>query len=256
MEKKIRIIDKRTKEKFLMDDAYYNGYAKICGWKASIVYFSLCRHVNKDQYCFPSVEYMSKQNGVGRNTILSGIKTLKEWNIIDIEKIRDRGGIWKNNAYTLLDKSVWKKHQVPVEDLDNQVPVGTEPRPSGKLDQVPVEDTKETHIEGNTYKETHIAKQASQDITSVIKEMETIDPRNKLFYGNKTQREACRFLIEEYSLESVLSAVNFYINPRHPKIKYLPTITTPCNLRDKWQQLLMLIERKHADLEEVKNNFI
>lgn len=156
MEKKIRVIDKRSKEKFLMDDAYYNGYAKICGWKATIVYFSLCRHSNKDQFCFPSIDYMAKQNNISRPSVISGLKTLKEWNIIDIEKVRGKGGTWKNNSYILLDKSVWKKHQVKEIDLDNQVKEISEPSKRGLLDQVKEIDSKETHIEGNTYKETHI----------------------------------------------------------------------------------------------------
>ena len=135
----IRIRDLRQKEKFVIDDAYMNGYARFCGWQATITYNSLCRHANKDQYCFPSIELMAKENGVDRKTIMKGLQLLQAWNIVQIQKERTPSGAFRNNAYILLDKSQWKsKNQVPVEDM--------EPSPCGGLVQVPVEDTKVTHI--------------------------------------------------------------------------------------------------------------
>lgn len=164
-----------------MDDAYLNGYARLCGWQATLVYVSLCRHANKDQYCFPSIKLMSQELGVSRNTIIKGIKALGDWNITETSKQkRGKQGLWKSTSYTLIDKSEWKPkpNGVPVEDTVDGVPVVTRRSPCGGLDGVPVEDTKETHTEGNTGKETHIPKgmakpdKRNKEVQSLIDELQ------------------------------------------------------------------------------------
>jgi len=168
---KKRIIDNRKKEKFMLDDDYLNGQAKLCGWQGTLVYMSLCRHANKEQESFPSIKLMAEQHNVGRNTILKGIKNLENRNLIQIGKKRTKSGQWLNNTYTLLDKSEWNYNQVLEKDTDSQVPLGTIPSPSHKHDQVLEKDTKETHSEGNKYKETHnIAEVNSAIIPDLLKD--------------------------------------------------------------------------------------
>ena len=155
---KRRIIDKRRKEKFQVDDAYLNGMARVCGWQATLVYLCLCRHANTEQEAFPSVKLMKEKLGISRNTVLKGIQNLEAHNVIEIEKMRNKLGKWQNNVYVLIDKSEWVGYsQVPHKD--------TEPSPShdtaeslSRQTQVPHKDTKETHS-----KETH-----SKDISKEI----------------------------------------------------------------------------------------
>src|SRR3990167_2163616 len=152
-----RIIDKRIKEKFLMDDAYLNGQARLCGWQATLVYLSLCRHANIDQESFPSIKLMAEELEISRNTVKKGIENLEKYNVISVKKQkRGKLGKWLNNTYILIDKSEWVKiSRGPVEDTDRG-PVVTPPWPSGDFHRGPVEATKETHREGNTYKEVSI----------------------------------------------------------------------------------------------------
>ena len=164
-----RIIDRRIKEKFLLDDAYLNGQAKICGWQATLVYLSLCRHANKEQESFPSIRLMSEELAVGRNTIIKGITNLERYNVIQTEKRRSKNGKWLNNTYILIDKSQWIRSQVPVEDLDSRVPVGTKPSPCGNKTKSSTR-TLRKHIEGNTYKETHIVADATEKKSFSFKE--------------------------------------------------------------------------------------
>jgi hypothetical protein len=89
-------------------------------------------------------------------------------------------------------------------------------------------------------------KKESSLIPEVIKLFETVDPKNKTYYGNKSQRAACEFLIEEYSFEETKKRIA--ILPMSNKTPYFPTITTPCQLRDKWVQLEDAIQRKQIDL--------
>jgi phage replication O-like protein O len=75
----------------------------------------------------------------------------------------------------------------------------------------------------------------------VIYEMISIDPKNKTYYNNKTQRAACDFLIEEYGLAEVKNRIK--IVEKTNGEPYFPTITTPVQLRDKWVQLEKAIIR-------------
>lgn len=151
---KIRVVDKRSKEKFIVDDEYLNGYAKLCGWQGTIVYISLCRHAGKDQTCFPSIDLMAEELAVDRKTIMKGIDTLIKWNVIGKDRIRNDRGTWKNNSYILFDKSLWRPKPSPSQ--------GHGPSPSQGLIQVPVEDSKETHI-----KETHIPAKIKKAVLTV-----------------------------------------------------------------------------------------
>ena len=79
----------------------------------------------------------------------------------------------------------------------------------------------------------------------IIKALEGVDPKNKTYYGNTTQRGACDFLLKEYGLEAVLKRVS--VLSKTNKINYFPTITTPVQLRDKWVQLQDAVERKRTE---------
>lgn len=114
---KTRIFDKRRKDFFIIDDAYLNGYAKLCGWKATLVYLALCRHSGKNQSCFPGIETMATKLAISTDSIKRGIKILVDWNIVKVSRAKRENGTWKNNFYVLLDKSVWKEK--PVHSADS-----------------------------------------------------------------------------------------------------------------------------------------
>jgi hypothetical protein len=143
--------DYRKKEMFRVDDEYLNGYSKLCGTNATLVYLCLCRHSDRHQESFPSIQLMAEKLGISRDSIIRGIKSLVEWNIIQKNRKRKENQQWLNNTYILLDKSVWKSKPSRCEQLGE---------PSRKLteSQVAVSDTKVTHI-----KETHIATEVASE---------------------------------------------------------------------------------------------
>jgi Helix-turn-helix domain len=260
-----RIIDKRVKEKFIMDDAYLNGQAKICGWQATLVYNSLCRHANIDQESFPSIRLIMEELGIGRNTTLKGLENLEKYNVIKIEKARAENGKWINNTYTLLDKSVWvktggepksrrgnyqKKHpQVPDKDTVSRVPLMTQPSPSYDKNQVPVRDTKETHR-----KETHI-----KDIPTA----KAVDSKNQIFevfyktinptinFANSVYRKACETLIEKLGLEKSITAAKYAVSIQNQK--YAPVITNPLQLSNKYGELQAFYAKNHKINQKSKH---
>jgi len=80
----------------------------------------------------------------------------------------------------------------------------------------------------------------------IIKAFEEIDPKNKTYYNNTTQRAACDFLLSEYGLEEVMKRISVLTQTN--RLPYFPTITTPVQLRDKWVQLQGSVQRKRLEL--------
>ncbi len=150
----------RRKEKFFVDDEYLNGYARLCGPNATLVYLCLCRHSDRHQESFPSVELMAERTGISRDSVMRGIKKLIEWNIISKERERKADAKWLNNRYVLLDKSVWEMKPSSVQQHG---------KPSRKSDlaksqmrgfsQVAHSDTKDTH----SIKDTHTKEELSNE---------------------------------------------------------------------------------------------
>lgn len=97
------ILDLRAKERFVLDNAFFNGYVKILGTNALGVYCSLCRHADKKQKSFPSVKLLSVELNIHRTTVIDCIKALELFNII--KKVRV--GKMCTNRYYLLDKKYW-----------------------------------------------------------------------------------------------------------------------------------------------------
>jgi len=149
------------KNVYLKPDAYLNGWAKKCGWKATLVYDSLWRHADKNGISFPSIELMAEEHGVSRKTIIRGLKTLIEYNLVNKESTRDKKGKFLHNTYILTDKSKWK--DISISLLTKRVsksPQGTRVSKSPAVPiQVPSGDYKGTHNKG-----THITLSISPPV--------------------------------------------------------------------------------------------
>jgi len=85
-------------------------------------------------------------------------------------------------------------------------------------------------------------------IPEVIKSFEVINPNCKNYYGNTTQRKACQFLIDTYGFEKVNKVITELL-PKTNGIEFMPTITTPVQLRDKWASLETAVKRKQSELK-------
>ena len=157
---KRRIIDKRRKGYFTVDDIYLNGYAKHCGINATGVYMILCRHSSKIQECFPSKKLIAQKLSISERSVYSAIKKLHQYNIVKIKNQgRKKDGSFKNLTYILVDKSEWLEilpqasSAVGKSSRRQEVQAPSATGAVSRRQQVP---NKETHIEPYTYKETHI----------------------------------------------------------------------------------------------------
>lgn len=240
MDLKRRIIDKRVKEKFMMDDAYLNGYAKLCGWKATLVYLSLCRHTDKNQHCFPSEKLIAREFSISTKSVARGIKDLKKWNIIDVRKEIRENGTWKNNSYILLDKSVWKPKPNYKEITNSQETQSRSLKDCEGVDHETEGAIKETHEQGNTSKEIFNGNASVAGVKEIMNIFYEINPT--LNWKSKTIRSACEELIEKFGLEETRAMTKQVIaiqgNP------YAPTVTTPWELKEKLAKIKAYFDRQ------------
>ena len=130
MQHHFKVRNLRKKDQFKIDDAYLNGYARVCGVYATAVYNSLSRHADfSTQEYWPSIDTIAHQHNIDRKTVIKAISTLEEWRII--KKIKERDEKTKrqlNNVYTLLDKTEWKKKPSRVDDIPKPSPSQGESR--------------------------------------------------------------------------------------------------------------------------------
>src|SRR3990167_2870706 len=94
--------------------------------------------------------------------------------------------------------------------------------------------------------------QSLQEIPLLIKEFESLNPSCKRFYGNKTQRGACEFLIKTYGFERLKNIVNNTL-PKTNKLSFFPVITTPLQLQDKWIALESAIIKYQSENKKLKD---
>lgn len=168
----IIVRDVRVKTHFTVDDEYLNGYAKLCGGVATMVYLCLCRHADSGQKSFPSLTTMSEKTGMSVSSVQRGLSVLVEFNLIVKGKHRNpETGRWWNNTYMLLDKSVWKKNHRSLvtagqKEADHRSPVNPttgHPRP-----------TKDTHNKdshkriGLTSKEVENPDKKIEDVKAAL----------------------------------------------------------------------------------------
>ena len=99
--------DLRAKERFVLDNAFFNGYVKILGTNVLGVYCSLCRHADKRQKSFPSVRLLAIELNIHRTTVIDCIKALELFNIV--KKVRV--GKMCTNRYYLIDKRSWVRKE-------------------------------------------------------------------------------------------------------------------------------------------------
>lgn len=231
-----RVIDKRKKEKFMIDDEYLNGMAKLCGINATGVYMALCRHSDQGQVCFPSNKLISEKLGISVRTVISAIKKLKERKVIEIYKSRTKKGNWLNNTYLLLDKSEWNYTQVQDMHMDTQVQILHDPSANIAHTQVQDMHIKETHS-----KETHNSIISSEQ-SSQVKESDGINKIFEVFYkinptinwGNETSRKAAADLIQRFSLDETIRMAESIISVQGKP--YAPVATTPYQMKEKLAQ--------------------
>jgi hypothetical protein len=103
-----------------------------------------------------------------------------------------------------------------------------------------------TNANSNSNTNSNAAETSSADLEAVIDAFSEVNPSYKKWFANTTQRAACTRLIETHGLGTVLSVIKLL--PRTNTTPYLPSITTPVQLEDKWAQLEAGLRRKKGEI--------
>lgn len=175
-EEEFEVRDLRDKERFVIDDKFLNGYAKYLEIYAVGVYCSLCRHANKQQKCWPSIEKIAEELGIGRNSAIEAIKRLEFWRII----IKQRIGKTITNRYILTKKTNWKViSEVCLKDYSEVCHINFKSL-QDKLHKFATQtsNSKETQYKGNKEEgDTGKPAPSAEDSFLKAKEFQAPDPR-------------------------------------------------------------------------------
>lgn len=94
----------------------------------------------------------------------------------------------------------------------------------------------------------------SQDIVDVIDAFSKfVNKACSTYYGNKSQRKACKELLAIHGRERVLALIEKVL-PRTNVMIYGPVITTPVQLRDSYAKLESFVAKWKAESKKGDNN--
>lgn len=79
-------------------------------------------------------------------------------------------------------------------------------------------------------------------ISKLLDLFSIVDPKNKTYYGNKTQRNCLDFMINEYGFENVEKVIGLLVKTN--QLDYFPKITSPYDLKEKWTKLATALQSK------------
>lgn len=97
------------------------------------------------------------------------------------------------------------------------------------------------------------AETSSADIILLLDIFSSKNPAIKRMYGNVTQRQACRTLIDTYGLER-LKKIVLETLPKTNGLQFFPTITTPLQLLDKFTTLESAIKKYQSENNKLKSS--
>jgi len=115
---------------------------------------------------------------------------------------------------------------IPKDILDKLIPYG-----------YPM-DT-QSHLNFNTNSNlnfnTNSIEQSSKDIVEVIDSFKEVNPSYRKFFSNTTQRAAISRMLSVHGKDVLLQVIKYL--PQSNIMPYVPSITTPLQLEDKWASL-------------------
>jgi hypothetical protein len=175
-----------------------------------------------------SADRVAKECKEERKSILSAMRELEGVDLLTRKRNGD-GTVEYILAYSIAGSN--KKAKVPKGDSGSKATVPK--RHSTKRGLVSNKEyiNKKDIPEGKPT-EGEKEKKFTQLGADLIREMEAVDPKNKKYYNNTSQRDAADFLIDTYGFENVkkvISLLSFYNKRKYAKKTY-----TPVQLRDNW----------------------
>jgi len=95
---------------FRVLNAEWDEYARALRPSTFMVYLGLRRRA-KGGTCFPGIDRMADDLGIGEHTVRRSIADLRAARMIAVEEHRAAGGVWLQNVYRLLPREEWLSPQ-------------------------------------------------------------------------------------------------------------------------------------------------
>jgi len=173
-----------------------------------------------------------------------------------IKKLRDEGFIEtlqrrKNGHKFIYVRLTPKIDSLFIEMNRGQEPIHENEKPIHS-DEKPIHETEPIKTTSNHTTKDNTTN--SDEVARTIRLFEKLDPKNKTYYGNKTQRAKAEFLLEEYGFDKVERLIDVYLQLKGEK--FLPSITSPYEMVEKWQKLGEFFKRKQSDQNELADKWI
>lgn len=100
-----QVRDLRDHGFFTVDNAYLDGkWLRLLKGCPTAVYFALCRHANKEQISFPSIDYLAEETGYKNRHVIDSIKRLEDHHLIKVDRQP-----MEHNLYALLNRKHWRR---------------------------------------------------------------------------------------------------------------------------------------------------
>lgn len=155
---------------------------------------------------------LSEQTGIPESTIEDILKFLE-----NSCQIRQQ----KTTKYRLITIVKWNEYQ----ETDNKAT--TKQQQSDTIKKLRSKEDKNKIREDSDV--------PSHDVVELIDSFKEVNPMYSKWYENKTQRSACERLIKVNGIDRIKKIVAFL--PKSNATEYMPVITSPLQLEDKFGQL-------------------
>lgn len=165
--------------------------------------------------------------GMSKRSIIRALRSLENRNIIFSDNKYNHKTYGINLAWNNGDKSTLDKNG------DNNAHNGDKSTPI-MVTKSNIQKKEKESIQNKDSNGVAISKLL--DLFSVV------DPKNKTYYGNKTQRGSLDFMINEYGFENVSKVIGLL--PQTNQLDYFPRITSPYELKEKWTKLATALQSK------------
>ncbi|MFA5050991.1 MAG: hypothetical protein WC499_02650 [Patescibacteria group bacterium] len=159
-----------------------------------------------------------------------------------LEKFTKDGKIFYADGWVGIKNFI--KHQTVNPKVLKGIEIGLNTAPKQILDSLSIDYLSLSHsnLNSNLNSNSNPNSKYNPLGADVIKKFESIDAKNKNFYGNKTQRSACDFLLKEYGIEKVLMVIEVIRAKRGTE--FFPSVTSPYELQNKWTKVGEALRRE------------
>lgn len=211
-----------------------------------------------DGWDFSSVRI--KEDGTdGRKGILSGLKELEDAGFLSRKKLGD-------GRVDYLLKYSTQSPQTALRDDNPESPKGTMPKGHAALkatisnkdntsnkEQQSNKDSPAAEAAGGDEKKhepvtTERAEKQRDEVNELIDCFSDVNPSFERFFKNKTQRQAIHNLLKIHPNKQIKAVIGLLKQTN--RIAFMPTITTPLQLEEKWASLEAGMIKYKAKLQE------